>query len=141
MTLGGLRAFFRTRLDGLGYTEWTDGFNIENIPSTVLDMSYHLAVGDIRSGPANQLLHVFDYPLTVSIFLKGFRDPAEAIDLGLDAGQEILEDILSPAQRLQTDGLKDIRPGSIAVRPLADSNDNTVVVEMEFRAVMAFCFA
>jgi hypothetical protein len=78
MTLGGLRAFFRTRLDGLGYTEWTDGFNIENIPSTVLDMSYHLAVGDIRSGPANQLLHVFDYPLTVSIFLKGFRDPAEA---------------------------------------------------------------
>lgn len=140
MTLGGLRAFFRTRLDGLGYREWTDGFNFENVPATVIDKSYHLEVGNIKSGPANQMHHIFDYGLTVSVVFKGFRDPSSAIDFALDAGQDILDDILSPAQRLQTDGLKDIRPVNIAVRPLADSNDNAVVLEMEFSALMIFDF-
>lgn len=140
MTLGGLRDFFRTRLDGLGYSEWTDGFNVENIPSTLLDKSYHLAVGSIKGFVANQLHHQFEYPLTVSVAFKGFLNPSEAIDLSLDAAQEILEDILDPAQRLQTDGLKDIRPLGIDVRPLAESNDNTVVVEIKFTAYFIFAF-
>jgi hypothetical protein len=140
MTLGGVRGFFRTRLDGLGYNEWTDGFNIENIPSTVLDKSYHLAVGPIRSGPANQMHHVFDYPIVVSLFFKGFRDPSSAIDSSLDSAQDVLNDILDPAQRLQTNGLKDIRPNGILVRPLAGSNDNTVVVEISFNVVMLYAF-
>jgi hypothetical protein len=140
MTLGGVRAFFRSRMDGLGYREWTDGFNVENMPSTILDKMYHLEVGAIKSGPANQMHHIFDYPITVRVVFKGFRDPSSAIDLSLDAGQEILDDILSPAQRLQTDGLKDIRPVNISVSPLADSNDNTVVIELEFSALMIYAF-
>jgi hypothetical protein len=140
MTLGGVRDFFRTRLDSLGYHEWEDGFNIENIPATIMDKSYHLAVGQIRSGPANQMHHVFDYPITVSLFFKGFRTPSSAIDSSLDSAQDVLNDILNPAQRLQTNGLKDIRPSSILVRPLAGSNDNTVVVEISFSAVMIYAF-
>lgn len=140
MTLGGVRDFFRTRLDGLSYNEWGDGFNIENIPSTILDKSYHLQVGQIRTGPANQMHHTFDYPITVSLFFKGFRDPSSAIDSSLDSAQDVLNDILNPAQRLQTGGLKDIRPVGILVRPLAGSNDNTVVVEISFSVLMIYAF-
>lgn len=140
MTLGGVRDFFRTRLDGLGYTEWGDGFSSQNIPSTLIDKSYFLEVGKIISRPANQLHHTFSYPLKIYVFLKGFRDPSAAIDNGLADAHLILDDILDKTVRLQTNGLKDIRPVSIDVKPLSDSNDNNVVIEMEFDNLLMFTF-
>lgn len=140
MNLDGVRDFFRTRLDGLSYREWEDGFNSKNIPSTLLDKSYHLDIGKIVSRPANQRHHVFSYPLTVLVFLKGFRNPAEAIDQGLTEANTIMSDLLDPLNRLQTNGLKDIRPVSIDVSPVSESNDNAVVVSLEFDNILMFCF-
>lgn len=140
MTLGGFRAFFRTRLDSLGYREWADGFNRSNIPSTVIDRAYFIQAGRVLSRPSNQLHHSFNYPVRIYLHLKGFRDPSAAIDQGLAEAQTILDDILSPSVRLQSDGLKDVRPSSVEVFPISESNDNAVVVEIEFEGVLIFKF-
>jgi hypothetical protein len=42
MSLTSVRPYFRTHCNALGFTEWMDGFNIENIPSTLIDMAYHI---------------------------------------------------------------------------------------------------
>lgn len=140
MTLDGLRGFFRTQIDALGYREWEDGFNRNNIPATVIDRAYHLQIGRIVSAPANQLHHVFSFPIKVSVHRKGFRNPSVAIDQTLADAQNIMSVILAPETRLQTNGLKDIRPTSVEVVPLSESNDNAVIVEIEFSSVLIFKF-
>ena len=133
MSLSSVRSYFRTVMDGLGYEEWTDGFNVENIPQTIKDRTYHLETGFIDSGPANQLTHQFDYSITVRAFFKGYNEPAAAIDLAILASEGILAVALDPANRLGL-SIKDISPGSIQVQPRDFTNDNDVVLIMEFNA-------
>lgn len=133
MSLSLVRQFFRNRLDGLGYDEWTDGFNFENIPQTVSDGTYHLENGVISSDKANFSTHRFTYPVTIRLFFLGFNDPADTIDKAILASEDILADILSPANRLGTD-IKDIFPGTITVVPRDESNDNDVVLEINLNA-------
>lgn len=140
MNLDGFRAFLRTRLDALGYREWEDGFNRSNIPSTIIDKSYHIQVGTIGTGPSNQVHHIFRYPVRLFVLLKGFRSPSQAIDQGLTEAQNILDDILSVDVRLQSNGLKDVRPVSIDVLPLSESNDNTIIVDIALEGFLIFKF-
>jgi hypothetical protein len=141
VTFGAVRPFFAGRLDALGFSEWPDGFNTENIPSTILDNSYHLEVGEIRgesNGPTN---YVFSMPLVIRIFTKGYRDPGSQIDAALDIGNVVLEDLLDPAVRNAQNDLKDIRPTSVQVLPLAASNDNQVITQISLEVYMMYCFA
>lgn len=141
MTIGGVRGFFRTQLNALKLKEWVDGFNIENIPSTVLNNSYHLDVGRITVGTpmgGNGFVYEFNYPVTLKVFSKGFKNPGLAIDAALDNAQDILADILQPGVRLAlaNQGLKDIRPSGITTQPLQISNDNAVILVMGFNAIL-----
>lgn len=140
MTLGGVRDYFRTRLNILTYKEWPDGFNTANIPATVFDKSYHLEVGTINVKNQSQTGFEFAYPVTLRVMSKGFRDPSAAIDAALDNAQTILADILAPAVRLQTNGLKQILPTSINTLPLQISNDNAVMLVMTFSAYLIIAF-
>jgi hypothetical protein len=140
MTLGGVRDFFRGRLDALGYREWPDGFNTANIPSTLIDGSYHLEVGTIVGAPTNQHYQQIEFPLTIRLFSKGFRDPGPQIDTALDNAEEILDDLLDSTVRNAQDGMKDIKLNTIRVVPLSVSNDNVIVTEIALDLYMAYCF-
>ena len=80
MSLTSVRDYFRTRLDGLGFTEWTDGFDFEYVPETIIDGSYHLTVGSLSLITSNHTVDDINYPIAIGLYLKGFRDPASAID-------------------------------------------------------------
>jgi hypothetical protein len=141
MTLGSVRAQFRQAVAALGFTEHDDGFNFNNIPSTLLDGSFHVELGVITTGPANQAHHTLRYPVTVRVFFKGYRDPNDQIDQALDQAQTILESVLSFDQRLAQDlNRKDIRPLSVSVNPLANSNDNAMILELEFEVYTIYVF-
>lgn len=140
MTLAGVKDFFRVRLDALSYREWPDGFATNNIPSTLLDKAYHLGVGQINVTLPNQKAHEFTYPLSLKVFLKGYRDPSAAIDAALTEAHVIMADLLAPAQRLQSEGLKSLRLTSISPSPLQTGNDNAVVLELNFTAFLIFDF-
>ena len=140
MTLGGVRGYFRTHLDAVGLSEWRDGFNFENIPANILDRAYHIEVGTTTTGPANQMHYTFQMPITVRVFLKGFRDPSQSIDDALDLANTIYAEVLDAANRLQTAGLKDIRPTSVFPQPLQLTNDNAVILELGFIAYLIYGF-
>ncbi len=140
MTLGGVRGVFRTRLNNLSYREWTDGFNTANIPATILDRSYHLEVGTIQIGVQGGIQYEFSYPVTLRVLSKGFKDPGLAIDAALDNASAILADLMSPSVKLQTYGLKLLRPRTIDTQPLQVSNDNAVMLVMTFNALLIYAF-
>lgn len=140
MTLGEVREYFRTRLDGLEYREWTDGFNTANIPSTIFDKAYHLEVGTITVNQEGQRGFAFTYPVTLRVLSKGFRNPAAAIDAALDNAQDILADLMAPSVRLQTAGLKSIMPRSLTTQAVDVSNDNAVMLVMTFNAYLVIAF-
>ncbi len=131
MALSDVRSYYRSKLDSLNYSEWTDGFNFENIPQSILDRSYHLEIGVITSGASSQTVFTFSYPITVRIFLKGFVDPSGAIDDAILQSETVLASVLD-AQARYSENIKSIDPLSISILQLADSNDNDLILEMEF---------
>jgi hypothetical protein len=121
-------------METLGYEEWRDGFNFENIPSTLLDKSFHIESGDVVPTTSNHQLHEFSSPIVIRVYLKGFLDPVEAIDNAYDTADDILAEILLPSNRLGTN-VKDIVPTNISVKPLNDQNDNSVLLELSFEGI------
>ena len=128
-----MRPYFRTRLDGLGYEEWPDGFDFENIPETVIDKSYHLEVGNISTARVDQTMNDINYPIAVRIYLKGFRDPAEAIDEAVSQGEAIICDV-TKVVNANAQGIKDVRFESFQPIAKSDNNDNIILLDMAFVA-------
>ena len=133
MSLTNVRSYFRTRLDSLGYNEWTDGFEFEEIPETVLDRTYHLTVGTLSLNNANHTVNDINYPMTVRLYLKGFRDPATAIDESISEGETIICD-LTKVTNANAVGVKDVQFVSLEPTPKDETNDNIVLLVMSFNA-------
>jgi hypothetical protein len=134
-----IRPYFRARLNALGFREWKDGFNFENIPSTILDKSYHVEI------PRGSRLNAFDMSsnditqdVVVRVFFKGFRNPSEAIDLALLKYEQILQSVLASENRIGVD-IKNIYFDSCQILPLSDSNDNAVILEITFSCLIIIC--
>lgn len=137
------RTYMRTVLAGLSgdFVEWSDGFNFQNIPQTIIDRAYFIETGFVTSGPANQLAHEFNYPLTLRVFFEGTRDPQAKIDEALQEGDNILSVVLDPTQRLgQAEDIKDVYLTNLTVNPLDETNDNAVILQMSFNFTIIDCF-
>lgn len=142
MTLSGVRAFFKDQLVALKFKEWTDPFNITNIPATIFDRSYHLDLGKmtIESMGANGRGFQFNNNVTLKMCRKGFRDPSKAVDEGLDQAQTIMGAIVAGARRLDQVGLKIVLPTGLDVQAFTQDNDHSAIIVMSFKAVFVLEF-
>lgn len=131
MSISNVRPFYKNRLEILGFTHWADGFNFENIPSTILDNAFHIEVNPSDAGVINQHAQFIDMPVTVRVFRKGFVDVSAGIDSALLDVENIICDILLPSIRLGSD-IKNVVFDGFSVNPLADSNDNAIMLELNF---------
>lgn len=135
MSLTAVRPYFRTHLDSLSFKEWTDAFNVENIPSNLIDGSYHLQMLQGTLEKHNMTALEINQPLTVRLFRKGFRDPASAVDQVLTDSENILNLVLKPSNRL-TGSLKNVSFSSLLIQESSDSNDNLVMLTLEFNVLV-----
>lgn len=135
MSLTSVVPLYRTQMDGLGYEEWTDAFNVENIPSTILDGAYHIEVGSGDGAVINQHVLNTNFPIVLRLFRRGFRDPASMRDEMLGELQTIVCDILAPSVRLSS-GVKNIVFNGWVLSPLSDTNDNSIMLEMNFTNIV-----
>jgi hypothetical protein len=133
--LSQIRPFFRTRLLDLRYREWTDGFNFENIPSNILDKSFHISTpSGARRGAYDLQSQEIEQDVVIRVFLKGYRNPASAIDDALVRYDQILNTFLGP-DRLGC-AIKNIYLQTMQILPLAPSNDNAVILEVSFTCLI-----
>ena len=130
MSLSNVRSYLKTRMDGLGFEEWRDGFAVNNIPETVIDKSYHILVESISGGAINHTHQDTESEVSVRIFFKGYRDVTEAIDTAIISIETIVKDVCKAANR--TSEVLNVVFEGVNLSPQSDTNDNSVFVEMNF---------
>lgn len=136
MSIASVKAYARARLSALGYTEWTDGFNWQNIPKTLLENRFHVELQPSVGISNNQDHQTIETQFTVRIFKAPTRDPKTLIDTGAGLADTVIADLLLASNRLTQTGIKTVRFNSMAVEPFDTSNDNSLVVVMVFTALV-----
>lgn len=128
-------------MNSLGYKEWTDGFNFDNIPSTLLsrkERMYHIETPTSgRSDSYDMASQDIDQDVVVRVFFKGYRDAASAIDAAMAAKDTILGDVLNAANR--TSVLQNVFYNNGQIIPLNDTNDNAAILELNFIGRIVLC--
>lgn len=127
-----VKPFFHTVMESKDFSLWGDGFAEDNIPSNILDHSYHLRVGRISGTTANQYDVESRMPVTISFFVKGYADPDAAIDSAIAEAEMVVTEIMRPSNRTNTDGIHNISFIGMDISPLAASNDNAILAAIEF---------
>lgn len=132
MSLTNIKPYFRTRLDSLGYTEWDDAFNVDNIPETILENSYHVLLPSISGGPINHTDQSTESDVTVLVFKKGYRNSNDAIDEAILSVENIVKDVCKTVNRTST--LLNVVFNEATIDKINDANDNAVILEFKFKA-------
>lgn len=141
MALAGVLTAIANEVRAAGFTEWQDAFPIDNVPSTILDRSFHIDIGSITSGAANQRAHEFRMPLTIKVLRRGFKEAGSQRESCMLDADTILSALLTPAFRLQVgDDVKDLVPLGIDLDPISSSNDNDFILSLRFEALIISLF-
>lgn len=136
MSLASVKPYFRTRLESLGYVEHKDAFNVENIAKTALAKAYHVEMRDAQGVRSNQDSLDIEVPLTVRVFIPPRKDAMAGVDLGIAAADTVIADTCSALNRLTQSGIKNVLFQALALEPLAQSNDNGVIVRLDFTVLV-----
>jgi len=134
-----VRPYFRDKLDSLGLSEHRDSFNFRNIPSELLDSTYHIETNTISSGVADQRVHTFEIGVTIRLFRRGYNDTVTAHEELLASVEQVYSQVLEITERTSQD-LFDVIPGATSIEPFGDSNDNWQIAVIPFTAVVKYCF-
>lgn len=136
MSLTHVRPYFRERALSLGWAEWKEPFNVNNIPATIIDNAFNVEMGRLSGLKQNQEDIETELPVIVRYFRKGYRDPQGALDLSIAAVDSYIREALRHNLRLVGVGLKNVRlVGTNWVR-FNESNDNLIMAEMEFTTLV-----
>jgi len=127
--------YARDRMDGLGYDEHPDALNFENIPSTDFDTTYHVELLPFVRQDEDLTSVTIGCPMVVRVFQKLLRETNEHRDEVVVIADTIADDFIAAQNRLGTD-IKTVQFDRMNIEQLADSNDNAVILVMEFTAVV-----
>lgn len=116
--------------------EWTDEYNSSNIPSTILDKSFHVELGTFGQITQNQH-HAFQSEgfATLKLWQQGANDPQKAVDANIARGEAIIQEVMKSKNRNEfSSGIKNVRVSSFTPTPISASNDNVseLIIVFEF---------
>lgn len=141
MSVTFIKPYVVSKLSGLGYTEWSDAFGEDNLPSTLIDKSFHYRVVSLDGRGINQETIEFNLLFEIKLYFKGFNDPGSALDLSLADSQTIISELLNIAD-LDTAQIKGLFFDSMTLDPLDDAlNDNIIVASIRFNAKVFSCIS
>lgn len=139
MSATALKPYFQLHLNALGLREWKDAFNWENNPSTILNKSYHLEFPrGYRDGSYDMSTSDIRLEVVVRVFLKGYRNPADAVQEALSYWDRITARVLKSEFR-NGEVIKNVYYDSHQINPLSNSNDNVAVLEITFSCLIMIC--
>lgn len=139
MSISLIKPYFTQQLNALGLTEWTDAFGEDNLPSTVVDRSYHQRVVTVSGTSINQETLEYLVNHELKIYFKSFNDT----DLGVDNALIESESVIVKCCNLpeySTAGLKGVFLDSMDVSPFDNEvNDNLMVATIQFSVRVFKC--
>ena len=120
-----IKPYVETFMSELGlHNQHEDAFNDENIAASVLDDAWAIRFGVANYQGTAQESFAFVYPVTVSVFKKGYRNPQDAVDSLNLLAETILKKALEAPRRLNQPSIKNVLPSTLDISPLNASNDN-----------------
>lgn len=132
-----VKQYARDRMKALKFNEWIDGFNFEDVPSTLLDKSYHVEYGNPASKKISVDNQELTCPLTVRLWFSSQRNVKVGIDEAIKKADPVIAEFIAAKNRLtQTNGVKNCLFRDKSVDPLSDSNDNGVIVKIDFQCLV-----
>lgn len=134
MSMINAKAYLRGMAKDCGLTEWRDGFDSQNIPENILDKSFWLEISDQATGKKlNQYDQEIIFPISIRIFKKGYRTPADAIDDSVLLIENLIKAVCHPEDALtQGNGIVSVTFDSSRIEPMSASNNNSVMSTLTF---------
>jgi len=132
-------AYARARMDTLDFEEWEDAFAFDNIPRTKFDDIYHLEFGPAsRDSEHQDNIHV-EVPFTLRVFRRSFRPTKEGRDDAIVIADSIIDEFIKSTNRLLDSGLETVQFDTLTLDRLDDSNDNSLILIIDFTALVVKC--
>lgn len=140
MALSDIKTYFRAQIAEVdsAMREWTDGFNVENIPSTIYDKSYHLSFGTISGQVQSGKTQEIEVEFILRAFFKGHRNVGENVDRAVDLMQSVIENVGDPTARLGS-SIKNVKFLSMTTEESFTSNDNLILVTQTYSVTKFLC--
>lgn len=140
MALSDVKTYFRAQIASANplLREWKDGFNINNIPSTIYDKAYHLSYGQISGDELGAEHQGISVNFVVRLFFKGFRDVSSGIDVAVDVAESVIKQVQDPADRLGLE-VKNVKFLDMSIEESFVSNDNLILVTQNYLVTKYFC--
>lgn len=134
MSIINARSYMRSRAKGIGLVEWKDAFDPFNIPETILDGSFWLDMGEVSSGIKRDMYdYEINFPISVRIFKKGYKTPADAIDDSVLLVENLIKAACAPATaNAQGNGIIGVTFDTSRIEPISASNNNSVMTTLTF---------
>jgi hypothetical protein len=140
MSFAEIKPYFRAQLAAVGYVaEHLDAVNLDNVPSVTLDRTFHILVTGSQSRSASLSDQTLGASVVVSVFYAGWQSEIEAIDTATSEAEAILKSCVKISARTTGTGtLRNIEFVSHSVQPIDGTNDNIMVLTLEFNALCVF---
>lgn len=130
-----VRPYFKARCEAVNLVEHDDAFNVDNIPDTIIDDSFHVSFDTFNGIKSNQNDQEIAVPVSVVFFKKGFRYPSEGIDNALIKAEALIKEVQLPANRLGT-VIKNISTLDGQIEPITLANDNIIRARISFNVIL-----
>lgn len=131
------KLYFIDIMKGLGFKRHKDAFNIDNIPKTLLNKSYHIAYGPIDPVQQDQAALELNVEIVVNFYVKGKKCTDEVQDKAIGYMNSIFMEAFKSSNRVASDyGIKNVILTTASLNELSDSNDNSMFGEMIFNCII-----
>jgi len=126
-----IRNYFAARINEVDpdFKPWNDGFAFDNIPSTFINKTYHLAY-QIESTDHIDTSITDNYTISLLLFFKGYRDVQTALDKSMTLANNIRVNIIS-RDNVFASAFYNVKAVSMIPEAL-ESNDNSMYITLEF---------
>lgn len=141
MSLTSIRPYFRSRLKELGFKEWLEPFDAENIPSTLIDRSFHQRIESIQGIAKQNQAQEMEAIVSIRMAFKGFRHPDSALDEAIKKAEPVIADLISPSNYFGlSPPIGGVFLNQVTFEPFSDElNDNIVIAIAEMSVRINLC--
>jgi hypothetical protein len=131
--------YIEAKVTGEGFTQWVEPFDKENIASTIIDQSFHVAlVSTVRENQGNQSI-TMRHGFEVSLFFKGYRNTkAEAHELLARAESVILS---LCGYNNDWNAINSVQFQRLELLPFDETENNSILVAViSVDVILSLCF-
>jgi len=124
-----IRTYIKDRISEVdpSLKEWTDVFNMENIPETIIDNAYHIKIGSMDIRRDDGVLNS-EVDIEINLFKKGYRSPQDAHDELFDSSV-LINLCLSDISKYNSTYVRDYNP-EIIEPFFFSTNDNLIIIKV-----------